>query len=120
MASPFLGCNWIVTVSPGSKSAPATLSLLPAETFLGTSIARGRSLGPLQSRLRRLAGRTPWRINLGHVRELQTHIDQTLEGVPGEVRAAQEEPGHGGGQDDQREGDREEVEGDEGQNGEAH
>ena len=41
------------------------------------------------------------------------------EGVGGEARAAQEQPGHGGGQDDQREGDGEEVQGDESQDGEA-
>ena len=41
------------------------------------------------------------------------------EGLPGEARAAQDEPGHGGGQDDQGEGYGKEVEGDEGQHREA-
>ena len=42
------------------------------------------------------------------------------EGIPGETGAAQDKPGHGGDQDDQREGHREEVEGHEGQDREGH
>jgi hypothetical protein len=38
-------------------------------------------------------------------------VSPSQEGISGEARAAQEQPGHGGDQDDQREGNREEVEG---------
>src|SRR5215217_3341381 len=51
---------------------------------------------------------------------LRRAVSPAREGVPGEARAAQQQPGHGGGQDDQREGDGEEVEGHESQNSESH
>src|SRR5215218_8011420 len=51
---------------------------------------------------------------------LRRAVPPSREGIPGEAGAAQDKPGYSGGQDDQREGDGEEIEGDEGEHREAN